>query len=103
MTAEIDNTTKLYIHVIKIDNNRYRVYSYDLISKGTFDSKEKALAKAKRMQLKKKYIILVHDINGDVVDVYYPLIKSIPLSDNGKPKKNAERRTTPKALRIKHA
>lgn len=104
MIAEIDNSTKLYFHVIKLDSkNHYRVYSSDLVSKGTFNSKEEALKKAKKMQTRKKYIILVHDINGDVVEIHYPAIKIIHLTDSEKPKKIVERSATPKALTIKHA
>ena len=103
MIDEKDNSTKRYIHVIKIDgSSRYRVYEHNLRSKGTFDDEKSAVKIAKKMQIKNKQVVLLHSENGDVIRTYYPKIQAISLSDDGAPKRKTKRSSSPRALVTKH-
>lgn len=94
---KVDDSINTYLHILKLNDACYLVPSLSFKSYRLFKSFNEALAYCYRLQKTQRCMILLHDSNGLVVDVFRPRLKVLSFNETSS-KRNVGRPSKARAI-----
>lgn len=92
--SNVDFALQDYIHILDENDGTCSIYinkNNQIKSYGKEKTFKAALKKAKTIQIRHRYLILHHDVNGWIIKIYHPKLNAINDGDNDKGERKIKR------------